>query len=198
MIIWVNGAFGSGKTQAAYELHRRIPNSYVYDPENAGYFIRDNLPADVKRGDFQHYPMWREFNYSMFKYLDQESNQLIIAPMTITNADYFNEIVGHLRRDGVAVQHFTLCASKEILLRRLRSRGEGTNSWAAQQIDRCIDGFSSEVFRHHIDTDHLTIDAVVETIGALARVDLLPDHRSPAKKTIDRIRTKLAHIRFFG
>lgn len=61
MIIWVNGAFGSGKTQAAYELHRRIPNSYVYDPENAGYFIRDNLPADVKRGDFQHYPMWREF-----------------------------------------------------------------------------------------------------------------------------------------
>ena len=39
MIIWINGAFGAGKTQAAYELRRRAENAYVYDPENAGYFI---------------------------------------------------------------------------------------------------------------------------------------------------------------
>lgn len=45
MIIWINGAFGSGKTQTAYELHRRLDGSYVYDPENAGYFIRENLPS---------------------------------------------------------------------------------------------------------------------------------------------------------
>ncbi len=45
MIIWINGAFGSGKTQTAYELHRRLDGSYVYDPENAGYFIRKNLPS---------------------------------------------------------------------------------------------------------------------------------------------------------
>lgn len=44
MIIWLNGAFGAGKTQTAYELRRRLPGSYVYDPENAGFFIRDNLP----------------------------------------------------------------------------------------------------------------------------------------------------------
>lgn len=30
MIIWLNGAFGSGKTQTAYELHRRLRNSYIY------------------------------------------------------------------------------------------------------------------------------------------------------------------------
>ena len=40
MIIWINGAFGSGKTQTAFELHRRIPNLYVYDPENIGSFIK--------------------------------------------------------------------------------------------------------------------------------------------------------------
>ena len=44
MIVWLNGAFGAGKTQTAYELRRRLPGSYVYDPENAGFFIRDNLP----------------------------------------------------------------------------------------------------------------------------------------------------------
>lgn len=174
MIIWINGAFGSGKTQTAFELQRRIPNSYVYDLENAGYFIRDHVPLDAKRDDFQDYPMWREFNYSMLKYLDQESDQLILAPMTITSVDYFDEIVGGLRQDGVVIQHFTLCASQEVLLRRLRSRGEGSNSWAARQIDRCIHGLSNEVFQHHIDTDHLSIDQVVETIAALAEVELLP------------------------
>jgi adenylylsulfate kinase-like enzyme len=32
MIIWINGAFGSGKTQMAFEINRRLENSYVYDP----------------------------------------------------------------------------------------------------------------------------------------------------------------------
>jgi Ni2+-binding GTPase involved in maturation of urease and hydrogenase len=27
MIIWMNGAFGSGKTSAAFELNRRLPDS---------------------------------------------------------------------------------------------------------------------------------------------------------------------------
>ena len=49
MIIWLNGAFGAGKTQTAYELRRRLPGSYVYDPENAGFFIRDNLPPGLGR-----------------------------------------------------------------------------------------------------------------------------------------------------
>ena len=38
-LIWINGAFGSGKTQTAYELNARISDSFVYDPENMGYFI---------------------------------------------------------------------------------------------------------------------------------------------------------------
>ena len=39
MIIWVNGAFGVGKTQTSNELHRRIQNSFFFDAETAGYFI---------------------------------------------------------------------------------------------------------------------------------------------------------------
>ncbi|MFI9587033.1 hypothetical protein ACIHCQ_35635 [Streptomyces sp. NPDC052236] len=33
MIVWVNGAFGSGKTTLVEELHRRWPAALVYDPE---------------------------------------------------------------------------------------------------------------------------------------------------------------------
>ena len=32
MIIWLNGAFGAGKTQTAWELRRRMADAYVYDP----------------------------------------------------------------------------------------------------------------------------------------------------------------------
>ena len=83
------------------------------------------------------------------------------------------------------VQHFTLCASRKCSLDGAERR-EGSNSWAAQQIDRCISGFSNEVFQHHIDTDLLSIDEVVETIGALANVKLLPDHRTqPRRNSIE-------------
>ena len=51
MIIWLNGAFGSGKTQTAFELQRRLPNAYVFDPENAGYFIRKNVPVSLSADD---------------------------------------------------------------------------------------------------------------------------------------------------
>ena len=65
MIIWLNGAFGAGKTQTAWELRRRMADAYVYDPENAGFFIRKNLPPSLLTGDFQDYPMWRAFNLDM-------------------------------------------------------------------------------------------------------------------------------------
>ena len=65
LIIWLNGAFGAGKTQTAFELRHRLGDAFVYDPENMGYCIRQNVPDTCKYGDFQDYPMWRSFNYEM-------------------------------------------------------------------------------------------------------------------------------------
>ena len=39
MIIWLNGAFGAGKTQTAYELKRRIPGSVIYDKERTEFKV---------------------------------------------------------------------------------------------------------------------------------------------------------------
>lgn len=83
MIIWLNGAFGSGKTTCAFELNRRLPNSFVYDPENIGYFIRDNIPKEIQNPDFQDYGQWRLFNYEMLRYIVREYSGVIIVPMTI-------------------------------------------------------------------------------------------------------------------
>jgi len=175
VIVWINGAFGAGKTQTAHELHRRSANSYVYDPENAGYFIRKNVPESIQQSDFQNYPMWREFNYVMLKHLDETYDGLIIAPMTIVNPQYFDEIVGRLREDGVVVHHFALCASEATLKKRLRGRGERSHSWAEQQIERCVAGLSEETFQHHLDTDHTTIQDNVVRIASMSNISLSPD-----------------------
>ncbi|MGN7165996.1 AAA family ATPase [Paenibacillus cellulositrophicus] len=198
MILWINGAFGAGKTQTAFELHRRIPNSFVYDPENAGYFIRKNIPHSIKKPDFQEYPLWREFNYAMLKHIACEYDGVIIAPMTVVDPVYFEEIVGRLRTDGMTVKHFALCAPREVILQRLKSRGERSNSWGAQQAERCIEGLSQDIFREHIDTVDLSVSQVAERIADIAHIPLLPDHRGAVRKKFDQIKTQLDHFRFFN
>ncbi len=56
MIIWLNGGFGAGKTTLAEELHRRLPDAVVYDPEDVGLMLWKWMPPN---GDFQHLPSWR-------------------------------------------------------------------------------------------------------------------------------------------
>lgn len=171
MIIWVNGAFGVGKTETSKELHRRIPNSFFFDGENAGYFIRDNVPEEIKKNDFQDFEMWRSFNYEMLKYIDKNYDGVVIVPMTVVNARYHEEIVGRLRNEGVEVYDFVLLASKEMILKRLEKRSEGRDSWAAQQIDRCIEGFKNNIYQYKIDTDNMTINEVAEEICRILGID---------------------------
>ncbi|MDG0812882.1 AAA family ATPase [Cohnella rhizosphaerae] len=195
MIIWINGAFGAGKTTAAYELRRRLAGSLVFDPEEAGFYIRARLPKPLRGSDFQDYPMWRSINRDMLAYLAAKHDGPIIVPMTVVNEDYMNEMVGALRGSGIRVDHYALTASRETLMRRLRSRWEGERSWAAMQIDRCLDGLSKPAFEVHIQTDGMNADQVVDRIAELSGLALAPDRRSPIKRAWDRLRTKAGHIR---
>ena len=44
MIIWLNGGFAAGKTTLAQELHRRLPDAVVYDPEDVGIMLWKWVP----------------------------------------------------------------------------------------------------------------------------------------------------------
>lgn len=118
--------------------------------------------------------------------------------MTITNPEYFSEIIGLLRSKGVSLNHFTLRASKDTLLKRLRSRGDSKTSWAAEQIDRCISSFESDIFQQYIDTDNMSIEDVVERIALESNISLMPDKRNKFHKKFSRTVIKLKHTRLFS
>ncbi|MES3696190.1 adenylyl-sulfate kinase [Mammaliicoccus sciuri] len=100
MIIWLNGAFGSGKTTAAFELNKRLSKSFVYDPENLGSFIRHNIPKNLHKDNFQDHDQWRYFNYDLLKYIAESYDGIIIVPMTIINIEYYQEIIERLKKMG--------------------------------------------------------------------------------------------------
>lgn len=119
--MWINGAFGAGKTQTAFELHRRLAESHVADPELIGFAIHRTLPAHA-RADFQDRPQWRTAISATLADAVAASDGPVIAPMTLVEPAYYDEVMTALRGYGVDVRHFALTASPETLRRRLRIR----------------------------------------------------------------------------
>ena len=198
MIIWINGAFGSGKTSAAYELNRKLPDSFVYDPENVGYFIQRNAPPEFAKGDFQDFPLWREMNYKLINLITSAYTGILIIPMTLVNPEYYDEIVGRLKADGIDVRHFILYASKPEIMRRLRfrlSRVFGGDTFAVQSIDRCIHAFDNLITEEIIDTERMGVDEVVDEIARRCNLSLPVDKKTKLGRSLYRIGVLLRHIR---
>lgn len=200
-MIWINGAFGAGKTHTAHELHRRLPGSHVADPELLGFAMHKMLPL-AARNDFQDLPQWRAGIVATLRDADATSDGPVIVPMTIVRDDYFDEIVGTLRADS-DLRHYTLVASAATLRRRLRSRLEtvgslvfgGDETWAVRQIDRCVTTLTDARYATHIATDDRGLDEVVETIAADAALQLTQPRLSPLRAQARRISVGVRHIR---
>ncbi len=44
MIVWINGALGSGKSTLTDRLREHLPDAVVFDPEYLGYALREYVP----------------------------------------------------------------------------------------------------------------------------------------------------------
>ena len=105
MIIWINGGFGAGKTTLAAELHRRLPDAVVYDPEDVGLMLWKWMPPN---GDFQHLPSWRELVVATALSLRRHHADTLIVPMSLIRDAYRAEILGGLAHAGEEVLHVFL------------------------------------------------------------------------------------------
>lgn len=203
MLIWINGAFGSGKTLIAHELQRRLGSAHVADPELLGFSIHGMLPRHA-RHDFQDLPQWRSAVLATLAQAEPVTSGPLIVPMTIVRDEYFDEIVGGLRDSGIDVRHYALAASPETLRRRLHFRGGGTlmrrllgrdEAWAIEQIDRCVTAIYQERYATHVPTDEQTPDEIVEFIAADAALELVYPRLSAARERLRRLEVGLRHVR---
>lgn len=119
MIIWLNGGFGAGKTTLAEELHRRLPDAVVYDPEDVGLMLWKWMPPS---GDFQHLPSWRELVVATALSLRRHHADTLIVPMSLIRDAYRAEILGGLADAGEELLHVFLEADAGVLRQRLNAR----------------------------------------------------------------------------
>src|SRR5689334_15147046 len=118
MLIWINGAFGAGKTTLAEELKSRLPDALDYDPEYVGYLLTKWVPAPESR-DFQDLPLWRRMVARFAIGLWKEYERPLIVPMTLVNAQYRDEIFTALRAADVPMLHVFLDVPAGVLRRRI-------------------------------------------------------------------------------
>jgi gluconate kinase len=141
VIIWLNGGFGAGKTTLAQELHRRLPDAVVYDPEHVGLMLWKWLPPN---DDFQDLPSWRELVVATALSLRRHHADTLIVPMSLVRDAYRAEIFGGLADAGAEILHVFLDADVEVLMERLAARapipddpqaGRSAHGWAVSRLD---------------------------------------------------------------
>ncbi|WP_369213451.1 NUDIX hydrolase [Streptomyces flavofungini] len=126
MIVWINGAFGAGKTSTARELIELIPNSTLFDPEIIGGALPHLLPAKhlEEVDDPQDLPIWRRLVVDTAAAVHAEVGGVLVVPMTLLRQEYRDEIFGGLAARRIPVRHTVLTTEETILRARISARPE--------------------------------------------------------------------------
>ncbi|MFE3473008.1 NUDIX domain-containing protein [Streptomyces bacillaris] len=181
MIVWLNGAFGAGKSSVAGELIDLIPNSTLYDPELTGAGLRGLLPPKklAEVDDFQDLRIWRRLVVDTAAALLAESPGVLVVPMTLLRQEYRDEIFGGLASRRIPVRHVLLSPEETILRSRIagraehpgdRERSERVNRWAYDHFGPYRDalGWITED-AHVVDNGALTPRETAERIAEAVR-----------------------------
>ncbi|MFI1963459.1 NUDIX domain-containing protein [Streptomyces pathocidini] len=186
MIVWLNGAYGAGKTGAARELADLIPGSTVYDPEVTGGALRQLLPRkqlkELECGDvvdYQELPIWRRLVVDTAAAMLAELGGTLVIPMSLFRQDYRDEIFGRLAARRIPVRHVLLAPDETILRERIAERGEltddpdrseGVRRWALDQLTSyraALPWLTADAYT--VDTGRLTPRQAAERIAEAVR-----------------------------
>ena len=166
MIIWLNGAFGSGKSTIGTLLQQKLTPSFIYDPEIIGGSLTANLPESMQLSDFQDYPEWRQWNLHLLKKIASQFQGVVIVPMTLYQKAYFDEIMTGLAMSGLEVHHFQLEVDKTLIGERLKRREDGTFNWGMSKVDEILAFFETLPLEQKIVNQDRSLAEVVDEIIA--------------------------------
>jgi ribose 1,5-bisphosphokinase PhnN len=159
-VVWINGAFGAGKTSVACELRRRMPRSHILDPESIGFVVQRLLR---RAGDYQRSRLWRRATVLAVRAAARFGT--VIVPMTVVEDEVLRDVIGGLRRRGADVRVVALVVDAEELRRRLRGRGS-EGGWGEAQIERCLRAVGDPRFGVPIPTDGRSVPDVADAVFA--------------------------------
>lgn len=186
MIIWVNGAFGVGKSRLAAGLRTALSGSVVTDPEDVGGLLRQSLADHPRRmRDYQDYPAWRRLSLRFIAQLHQLTSGPVIVPMTVLNPAYAREIFEPLAELGNPFHHVVLHAGPDRLEERIAASwehpGDEERSEAvrahrrrrATDYQQAAATWLPTTASQVVDTSALTPEQTLHAV--LTRLPLLPD-----------------------
>ncbi|WP_042390668.1 NUDIX hydrolase [Streptacidiphilus melanogenes] len=191
MIVWLNGAFGVGKTTTVRELQQLIPGSRVFDPEDIGTLLRDRLlrPGSPARpdgsADYQDLVAWRRLVPDALAALHAELGEdvLLIVPMALHRQDYRDEMFGALASRCIDVHHVVLHAEETVLRKRIEH--DGAEPGARERRLAHLDVYTAALpwlrdDAAFVDTAELTPRQAAEQVRSLvcagtARVPIVQD-----------------------
>jgi hypothetical protein len=93
-----------------------------------------------------------------------------------------------------------LLAGEATVRRRLARRSLGTEvrrgSWTVNQLSDGLRRLRAPEFAQHIQTDHLTVSQVADTIASSAGLTISPSTDGPLRASLRRYATTIRAIRF--
>ena len=175
-ILWLNGAFGAGKTTAAQLLLKTIPGSVLIDPEEVGSMLRPVLQPVAPVRDFQEWDAWRELVAAtlnaVMRELPEDGPRLAIVPQTITNEAYWSQITAALDPE-IELVPITLHVSPDEHRRRATKDSEEPDAlkWRLRRFEGFHDAQWIRTAFAGIDTSQLSPTATASAAqGFLDRV----------------------------
>lgn len=167
VIVFLNGAFGVGKTSAARALYEALPESLIFDPESVGAMLSDTLKERTDwPGDYQSLPAWARIVVAIVRELRRDYEQPLIVPMTVWRADVWRQLRDGFQETDSELRAFRLTAREETLRARILGRPdeEGPHDWCLRHMAVATAVLQDGAYGVEIDTDGRTPAEVASSI----------------------------------
>jgi hypothetical protein len=183
--VWVNGAFGVGKSSTAEQLVGMRPSARLFDAEWVGYMLAAQLKGSELH-DFQDLPAWRRLVPVIAREIADHTSDRLVVVQTVLNRDYWSELAAGIAANDLPIFHVVLDADSSTLRRRIEHVEAQLATGATDQtaIRWRLDHIDAYVAARDwlISTADLVVDAgALDVIGVADTIlHALPDQRATA------------------
>ena len=174
MIVFINGAFGIGKSTVARHLRARLVGSGIFDPEPVGMFLQHVARWLPLKGagtdDFQDLHAWRAWCVRGIRTM-RIFRGTVIVPMAFSNFSYLREFLDGARAADREVVLVCLVAPLAVVQHRLAARAAGhdtiVSAWEVKRAAECCEAHLSDVFGRPVAAGCRSPESLAEEIATL-------------------------------